>query len=307
MRLEIGLDQHPVKGRRRTERRHLVPADDRQDGVRVGLAQRDLHHAGPLMPLAKQSAPRRLGPAGIGDRPMAVAGAQVLPEPRGGHVTQSVRLGMHHHLRIRNCAAGEKHQHRIVASGGVGRGRAVAGAIQERIEVVPRSESGALLRPQDAMAHGGEFSSDLIGLRGALLVGDYRDRLGGIDAIANVPRRGQIRSGRRDGANPDGAKHRGVPGRNPRQHHHYPVAPADAQIRQGARHVAGLCRQRGYTLLGDQLSASADRNQGRRVRVLGAPSFDDIQDRVEAFGHLHPVAGALLLVGFHARLGLAIG
>ena len=69
-------------------------ADDIQDSAGVGgfaTPQRDLHHAGALVPLPEQPAPRRLGPSGVGHRPMAVAGAQVMPESRGRNVTRARR------------------------------------------------------------------------------------------------------------------------------------------------------------------------------------------------------------------------
>ena len=114
---EVGLDEQPVERRRRAERGDLGVADDPEDRVGVGLAERDLDHRRALVPLAEEPAPGGLRPAGVGDRPVAVAGPQVVPEARGRDVAEPVGGGLQDHLRVADRAAGEEQEHRVVARG----------------------------------------------------------------------------------------------------------------------------------------------------------------------------------------------
>ena len=70
---EVGLDEEAIQRRRRAERRDPRLPQDGEDRVGIGLAERDLHDRRALVPLPEQSAPRGLGPAGVGHGPVAVA------------------------------------------------------------------------------------------------------------------------------------------------------------------------------------------------------------------------------------------
>ena len=100
---EIELHERAEERRRRAERRHAGALEHAQAQLRVELAalipEEDRRaHA----PLAEELAPGRLGPAGVGERPVQVGRRQVLPEARRDLVAGAHRgVRVEHHLRAR--------------------------------------------------------------------------------------------------------------------------------------------------------------------------------------------------------------
>src|ERR1700759_2432540 len=86
---------------------------------------------------AHRPAPAGLRPPGVGDRPVDVAGSQVVPEAGGADVPERVVLPVLDDLRDRDGAAGEVEEQRVVAVGRVCRGLAVAGLLAGSAEVDP--------------------------------------------------------------------------------------------------------------------------------------------------------------------------
>ena len=84
-----------------------MAGEDAEDRVGVGATERDVEDRRALVHLPEQPAPRRLGPAGVGDRPVQVARAQILPEARGSDMAERVGLRVLDHLRVGDGAARE--------------------------------------------------------------------------------------------------------------------------------------------------------------------------------------------------------
>ena len=254
----------------------------------VGAAERDVEDRSALVHLPEQPAPRRLRPAGVGDGPVQVARAQVVPEARRSDVAKRVGLRVLDHLRVGDRAAREVQQQRIVAMRS-GRPASPRPRPSRQRSSNDSQPSGA---PPDAQP-GREIRDGRIDLRRARLVGDRRGRAGLIEAVRDVLRSQQVRARHRDRADPHRAKQRRVPLRDPRQHHEHVVALADAELEQRARRLARGARQVGRRLLGDNLADRVDGQHRERVGVLRGPRLDDVQHGVEALRHLDAVARAL--------------
>ena len=269
---EVGLHEQPVERRRGAERGDPRLADDVQDRVGVGLAERDLDDRRPLVPLAEEPAPGGLRPARVGDRPVPVARPQVVPEARRRHVPEPVVLGVEHHLRIAHRAAGEEEDERVVGRGGGGLERDVIvprrparrGPASRRARRRPRrSAAAATAAPPRSPS---TFPTPLASVIAATLSAD-RMRY-------EMSRLGELVGARhRHGADADRAEHRGIPGRRARQHHEDRVALGDAVGEQAPGHPPGVRRELGDGVLGQRLAqpARATRARGRPAPALPTP------------------------------------
>ena len=128
-----------------------------------------------------------------------------------------------------------------------------------------------------------------------------------IEAVRDVLRGQQVGPGHRDRPDPNRAKQRRVPLRDPRQHHEHVVALAHPEIQQHPRCLARGARQISRRLLGDNLAHRVDRQHRERVGVLGRPRIDDVEHGVEALRHVDVVAGAFGVDIRQARRAIASG
>jgi hypothetical protein len=226
------------------------PVQDAQDRVCIRFAQRHLDDGGPLMPLPKETAPGRLGPAGVSDGPVPVPRTEVMPEPSGRDVAQAVGGGVQDHLGMADRAAGEVEKHWVMARGRGFRRLAVARAVQKLLEVMP----ALCPTPGDAMGEGGGGMLDPLYLfrAGPICDDGYRARL--VEPVGDVPGGQLVGPGHGHRPDPDCSKESGVPGGNPREHHEHRVALLYSQAGQGPGRPAGLERQIGHGLLGHGLA-----------------------------------------------------
>ncbi len=264
-----------------------MASENAEDRVCIGLAERDVEDRSAFVHLSEQAAPRRLRPAGIGNGPVQITRAQVVPEARCSDVPQGVGLLVLHHLRVGDRAAREVQEQWIVAMRRVDRRRTISNRAATLLEREP-----ATRRPSHAQP-GAEFRHGRIDLRGARLVSDRRRRAGLTQAVRDVLRSEQIRARHRYRTDPYRAKQRRVPLRNPRQHHKHVVAPADAEIQQRPRNLARGARQVSRGLLRGNVPYRVDGQHRERVGVLRGPDVDDVQHGVEPLRDADAVATAL--------------
>ena len=189
----------------------------------------------------RTAAPGRLRPAGVGDRPVQVAGAQVVPEARRSDVPEPVgrpRAGPSSGSAtvplVKNRSIGSSRRRRDRRGG-----LAVAGGVEQRVEVLPAA--GA--RPSaQAMRWRRLLGSDASIASTFSAPSSSRDRRTASplpQAVGDVARGQDVRGRHRDGSDPDGAEDRRVPRRNARQHHEHRVALAGAQLAAAPARLGG--------------------------------------------------------------------
>ena len=119
--MQVFKDQESVDGRRGAEGGDPELAEDVEGhlGVEAALGV-VLDDRSALGPLSEELAVGCLGPTGVGDRPLHVGGAEVVPELGGDDVGNAVgSLGVEHHLGVAHGAGGEIDHERVVTAGGL--------------------------------------------------------------------------------------------------------------------------------------------------------------------------------------------
>ena len=119
--LQVFENQEAVDRRRGAEGCDPELAQDVQGhlGVEAALGV-VLDDRSALGPLTEELAICGLGPPGVGDRPLHVGRAEVVPELGGDDVGNAVgSLGVEHHLGVAHGAGGEIDHERVIASGGL--------------------------------------------------------------------------------------------------------------------------------------------------------------------------------------------
>ena len=144
------MDHQPVDRGRRAERGHPVPGHQFEELVRVELAAEIVdEHRGSGEPLAVKLAPRRLGPAAVGNRQVDVVRPEIVPVHRGHAMTERVVVIVLDHLRRAGRSGREENEKRIGAARRLAdRAGAVFAACAKGIEVNP-----SLRRPGAAHLH----------------------------------------------------------------------------------------------------------------------------------------------------------
>jgi hypothetical protein len=181
---EVGVDEHPPHGRRRTEARHVVVAQlgEERSGVEALVVEQEDRRLGD--PRREEAGPRVLGPAGAGDVEVDVAGAQAEPVHRRQVPDGVAHLGVLHQLGPAGRAGGEVEQQRVAGGGA---------RVRRRRHVDPVCRVHVFPSGRGSHADPGEVAVDAVELPG--LVGRGDDMLGTAagDAVLEVAGPGRRR------------------------------------------------------------------------------------------------------------------
>ena len=264
---------------------------------RVPLDDRGAHDH-----LAEELAPRRLGPARLGDGPVEVVVAERLGKAGRDLVRDRIALRVEDHLRLAGRSRREVEQHRVV-----GLRPLDLGAVEVRVDLVHELlvahpvEDAAV--DDHLVLQRRALPRDLIDAADVCDVGDDHAGLGPVHAVGDVLRGEEHGAGHGDDAELDHADHRDVPLGNALEHDEDAVALLETELPEHVREAVGEAAEVEEGVVVGLLRVALDGDEGELRAVLG-PAIHHVESEVEVLRYVQlerVVKG--LVIGLFGRSG----